>query len=197
MNIAEVLQEQCGQRPAQPSIIDRAERISFEGLERAAACAAAELAAAGLRPGDRALVFCPMSARLYVTLVGMFRLGVTAVFVDPSAGRTHLERCCERAHPRAFVATPRAHAMRIVSPTIRRLPIKLAIGGGLPGTRSIARRAEGSGAQNRIERCGSGDVALLTFTSGSTGEPKAAVRTHGFLLAQHHVLADELHLRAG
>jgi acyl-CoA synthetase (AMP-forming)/AMP-acid ligase II len=39
--------------------------------------------------------------------------------------------------------------------------------------------------------------ALVTFTSGSTGEPKAAVRTHGFLLAQHAVLEDSLSLAAG
>ena len=121
MNIAGILQEQCRERPAQQAVVDRAERLSFADLERAVAGAAADLAAAGLRPGDRALVFCPMSARLYVTLVGMFRLGVTAVFVDPSAGRLHIERCCARASPRAFVATPRAHALRIVSPTIRRL----------------------------------------------------------------------------
>jgi acyl-CoA synthetase (AMP-forming)/AMP-acid ligase II len=30
--------------------------------------------------------------------------------------------------------------------------------------------------------------ALLTFTSGSTGQPKAALRTHGFLLTQYQTL---------
>ncbi|MFQ3637351.1 MAG: AMP-binding protein, partial [Cyanobacteriota bacterium] len=39
--------------------------------------------------------------------------------------------------------------------------------------------------------------ALLTFTSGSTGQPKAALRTHGFLLAQHRALSHSLHLTPG
>jgi acyl-coenzyme A synthetase/AMP-(fatty) acid ligase len=34
--------------------------------------------------------------------------------------------------------------------------------------------------------------ALITFTSGSTGLPKAMGRTHAFLEAQHHVLADHM-----
>jgi acyl-CoA synthetase (AMP-forming)/AMP-acid ligase II len=38
---------------------------------------------------------------------------------------------------------------------------------------------------------------LLTFTSGGTGQPKAAVRTHGFLLAQHRALERSLQLRPG
>ena len=39
--------------------------------------------------------------------------------------------------------------------------------------------------------------ALITFTSGSTGQPKAAVRTHGFLVAQQDALQGSLCLRPG
>ena len=37
--------------------------------------------------------------------------------------------------------------------------------------------------------------ALVTFTTGSTGAPKAAERTHAFLLAQHQALASHLAAR--
>src|SRR5690606_6977711 len=40
-------------------------------------------------------------------------------------------------------------------------------------------------------------AALITFTTGSTGRPKAAVRSHALLWAQHEALAEHLRLRPG
>ena len=48
-----------------------------------------------------------------------------------------------------------------------------------------------------MESVGADAPALITFTSGSTGEPKAAVRTHGFLIAQHEVLQRSIALCPG
>jgi acyl-CoA synthetase (AMP-forming)/AMP-acid ligase II len=195
MNIASILQrqaEECGDRPA---IIERGRRISFAELDRAAAATAGELSAAGLMPGMRALVFSPMSIALYATIIGMFRLRVTAVFVDPSAGRALLESCVARVRPAAFVAVPRAHLLRLTSAAIRSVPIKLAIGGGVPLTTEVGRRL--SGGREAIEPGEADTPAIITFTSGSTGEPKAAVRTHGFLAAQHRALVESLALAPG
>ena len=143
----------------------------------------------------RALVFSPMSIALYTTMIALFRLRAAAVFVDPSAGRERLNRCVARVRPDAFVAVPRAHWLRLTSPAIRAIPIKAAIGGGVPGAAAIARRvSDGAGG---VEPCDPDTPAIITFTSGSTGEPKAAVRTHGFLIAQHRALVESLELAPG
>ena len=140
MNIAGVLQEQAGRFGDRDAIVERQRSITFRELDRAAASAAGDLARAGVRPGMRALVFSPMSIALYTTMIALFRLRVTAVFVDPSAGRERLNRCVARVRPDAFVAVPRAHWLRLTSPAIRAIPIKAAIGGGVPGAAAIARR---------------------------------------------------------
>jgi len=50
---------------------------------------------------------------------------------------------------------------------------------------------------SQIQPCPPNTPALLTFTSGSTGAPKAALRTHGFLLAQNEVLRSSLEFHPG
>ncbi|MGE0128394.1 MAG: AMP-binding protein [Blastocatellales bacterium] len=203
MNIIKILRQHAIERPDAPAIIDsrrgRDRVITFAELERASAQTAALLRNEGLRAGDAALVFHPMSAELYITLLAIFRLGLTAMFLDPSAGREHIERCCAMAEPQALIAAAFAHALRLISPAVRRIPRKFVIGPALPGAVSIhqAWRAKRLPPATEIVSCAPDHAALLTFTSGSTGEPKAALRTHGFLLAQHRAIERSLALAAG
>ncbi len=191
MNIAHLLQEQAQARPTTPALIDRIgghdRVISFGELQQQVTQAAALLHQAGLRPGDNVLVFQPMSLELYVALIALFRLGLVAMFIDPSAGREHIEQCCTLIPPQALIASPKAHVLRLLSPALRRIPRKFVIGARLPGALpwSSAQYLE---PREDIYPAEPETPALLTFTSGSTGLPKAALRTHGFLLAQHSVL---------
>lgn len=200
MNIATVLSEHARDRPEALAIIDpwrRRSRITtFAELDRAAARAAGLLRKKGLQAGDAVLVFHPMSAELYAALLGIFRLGLVAMFLDPSAGREHIERCCALHRPRALIASTKAHLLRLWSSALQRIPIKFAIGFPVPGAVSWS-AAERMKPLTGIQPCSPETTALLTFTSGSTGQPKAAVRTHGFLLAQHAALAESLTLTPG
>src|SRR6516165_5285496 len=98
VNVAALLHAQATLRPDAPAIIERrggrTRTTTFAALDRAAAQAAALLRREGLAPGDAALVLHPVSSDLYVALAALLRLGLVAVFLDPSAGRAHVERCC-------------------------------------------------------------------------------------------------------
>jgi len=200
MNIAEILCRHAATSPDAPAIRDvkggLPRTLTFRELETLAARAASFLRSQGLGPADRILVLQPMSAELYVALIAIFRIGAVAMFLDPSAGREHIERCCAIAPPSALLAGAKAHVLRFVSRALRRIPRKISIGTALPGASSWNHISEH--APNPAIYSAEADTpALLTFTSGSTGEPKAAMRTHGFLLAQHQALADALRLGPG
>lgn len=200
MNIASIVQQQAQRHPEALALIDghhgRERHTTFAELELASARAAALLKQQGLKAGDSVLVFVPVSLELYAALIAIFRLGLTAMFLDPSAGRAHIERCCQLHPPKGFIATPKAHLLRLVSPALRRIDHKFVVGLPVPGAVRWQRAEQLHGDTTIIER-EENDAALITFTSGSTGQPKAAVRSHGFLIAQHRALAASLALQAG
>lgn len=198
MSIATVLHHQATDRPDALAIVDgrNGQRLSFQELELAASQTATMLLTAGLQPGDAVLIFQPMSADLYIALTAIFRLGMVAMFLDPAAGQTHIERCCALYSPKGLIASDRAHWLRVRSPALRQIPIKFAIGWPVPGATAWS-EAKQYPPEEAIVPCSFETPALLTFTSGSTGQPKAALRTHGFLLAQHRALERSLRLSPG
>src|SRR5437588_839931 len=148
MNIAEILQGQARERPGAVAIIDthrgRDRFTTLAQLEQQSTQAARLLRNCGLRPGDAVLIFYPMSAELYVALQAVFRLGLVAMFLDPSAGREHIERCCALQPPKALIAGTRAYLLCLWSAALRRIPVKFVIGWPLPGVQrwSVSNRLE-------------------------------------------------------
>jgi len=196
VNIAGILAEHVDAQPDAPAIIECCGTTTFAQLEDRVCRAASLLRGAGVAAGDAVLIFQPMSAELYVALLAVFRLGAVAMFLDPSAGRAHLEACCALQAPGALIATAKAHLLRLWSPALRRIPHKFSIGPWVPGA-TRWRCRERCEPLADLAPVTADTPALLTFTSGSTGRPKAAVRTHGFLIEQHRVLARSIVLEAG
>ncbi|HXF64492.1 MAG TPA: AMP-binding protein [Caldilineaceae bacterium] len=201
MNLADLLHTQAEIQPDAPALIDRtggrAAFYTFARLDEAVARAATMLRQSGLRPGDRALLFHPMSADLYIALGALFRLGAAAVFVDPGLGRAQIADACARWQPQAFFGAPRAHLLRLVVPALRRIPLAIATGWGAPGAVRWAQLWRCPPDTGETSPAGPDTPALITTTSGSTGRPKVALRTQGFLLAQHKSIQAALGLGPG
>jgi len=195
MNLAERFLEQAERRPEAVAIRTAKHAVTFRQLAERSGRGALRLRELGLLPGDRVLVLVPVGIELYETILAVLRAGLVAVFVDPSAGRKHLEQAVDRVSPRALVGTPKALLFRWITPALRRIPLAVSFG-AFPGAARWG-RPPGSEDASFLESCPSEHPALLTFTSGSTGQPKAAVRTHGFLEAQWRVVAETLGHREG
>jgi acyl-CoA synthetase (AMP-forming)/AMP-acid ligase II len=190
-NLAALLAAQARTRPNAPALLDpHRTPITFAALQQQVEAGAALLLDAGLRVGDRVLVYQPISAELYVALGALFHMGATVVFIDPGMRRDQLERAAVRLAPRGFLATPRAHLLRLLSPSIRKIPIRLTVGNWpLPGARRWNERTRRAFATiPPMAECGDEAPALITVTSGSTGTPKFVTRTYGFLRRQHQAI---------
>ncbi len=190
-NLAARLAERAGAHPDRLALVagcgGARRAIRYAELEARVAHVAGLLRERGVRPGARVLMFVPMSIELYVALLAVMRLGAVAVFVDAWADRRRVDAAIAAARPLVFLGTPRAHLLRLVSPALRAIPSFVWV-----------RREFGAGSgrepRTGIAPVAPSDPALVTFTTGSTGRPKAAARSHAFLWAQHRVLARHLAL---
>src|SRR5215213_6952993 len=144
MNVAELLTAPATERANAAALIEgtgaKRRETSFAALDASARRIAAVFRRDGIRAGDGVLFFAPPSAALYASLIAVFRCGAVAMFVEPSAGRKVLDDACAMWPPRALVATPKAHVLRLVSRALRRVPAKYVTSGWVPGARSLETR---------------------------------------------------------
>jgi olefin beta-lactone synthetase len=193
-NVAARLIDRAAVHPHHTAIVEvrrgRTRELSFEELVRRVERTAAAMRGVGIAAGDRVLIFVPMSIDLYVTLLAALHTGATAVFVDAWASRARLAAAIRLARPALLIAPPVVHLLRLVSPSLRRIPRRWMVGRGPLSPKRP--EASGTGGPADVDAAA---PALVTFTTGSTGAPKGAVRSHGLLWAQHEALARHLALR--
>lgn len=148
--------------------------ITFGALQDRVQGLTAAWAARGLGKGDRALVAMPVGADLYASLAAIWSLGATAVLPEPAMGLTGLRHALRSVPVQAFCAAGAYRLLHLALP-------------GLWSARHLTPRI-GSGA-GPAPLCQPPDIALISFTSGTSGAPKAIPRSHRFLMAQRAAVA--------
>ncbi|WP_297527410.1 AMP-binding protein [Thiohalobacter sp.] len=147
-------------------------------FERAGRAAAA-LRAHGVEPGDRVALMLPSGFEFFDAFYGTLCAGAVPVPLYPPASKARIEAfllrqagILDNAGTRVFVTSeqirPFAHALRQQVAALEHI---------LPA--SVLTRERGHVCLPRK----ADDLAFLQYTSGSTGQPKGVMLTHGNLLA--------------
>lgn len=186
MNITSVFLEQASRTPDAIALIDRDDtQVSYGELAESVRKTAAHLQTQGIHRGDRVLIFIPMSIDLYRNVLALFYLGATVVFLDEWVNRKRLALCCELVSCKAMIGTRKALLLTWFLRPLRRLSLRLNTG------------YSQTSVENPPFSVDPEETALITFTTGSTGVPKAADRSHAFLQAQFEALKTELNPQPG
>ena len=171
----------------------RHESITYLDLNDKIKAVASGLKSLGIGHGDRIIIFVPLSLELYVSMFAVQRIGAIAVFLDSWARKDHLGASAQTVAPKAMISFEKAFDLCAVVPRLSDIPIKIVLG---PHEKKIySSNLElllNHKATAAIEPVQASDTALITFTTGSSGTPKGADRTHRFLAAQHRALDKEL-----
>lgn len=180
-NIVEILFENAEKFPDKLAIIHKKEKITYGKLAQDVKDYAQYFLSKGVKKGDNILIFVPMSINLYKILSAVFYIGATAVFVDAWADKNRLSQALTIVNCKAFIGSLKAFSLKLLSKKIRQVPLNF-VEGFISKPDKVF----------EIESATPDSAALITFTTGSTGLPKAAKRTHEFLLEQHYVLKKHL-----
>ena len=168
--------------------------ITFRELDDLSSRLSAGMDGEGLRKGNRVIVLAPVSLMLYASLIAIFKLGATAVFLDPQTGYRQLNRAIALADASALIGTPKILWLRFFSSVLRRIPHIFLSEGDSP--RSLGQLARRFTSQMEIGDVRDNHPALITFTGGSTDvSPRGVVRTHCLLIEQHRALSRILPLQ--
>jgi len=152
----------------------------------------------GIGAGDRVFALAGRIPELYVACLGTLKNG--SVF-SPLFSAFGPEPIAARIGPGLgkVLVTTRALYEKKVAPVRARLPslrdVLLVDGPGGDGTRDLGALMAAASDDFEIPPTGADQMALLHFTSGTTGRPKGAVHVHGAVVAHHAtgVLALDLH----
>ena len=147
------------------------------------------LAQMGLQPGNRVLLRGGNSIAMALAWLAVVQSGLIAVATMPLLRATELKAIIDKAQPAAALCDVKLQdelrTALALNPDTASMPLRLFNTGDaavvLPDSlESLARHAS-----DAAKPCptSADDIALLAFTSGTTGSPKAAVHTHRDVLA--------------
>jgi len=151
----------------------------------------------GVKHGDCVILFLPMSLYLYQAMSAIMMIGARAVFLDSWARRGHLGTSAKVVNPKAMISFEQAFQLCADVAELNEIPIKVVAGPHSGKYSATLEEISMSEPLENIALVEGEETALVTFTTGSSGVPKGANRTHRFLSSQHLALDECIPYESG
>jgi fatty-acyl-CoA synthase len=215
LTLGQMLDAAAERNPSQEAIVFKGERVSYGALKRRADAFARGLLALGLGPGDHVVVWMPNRVEWNVANLGIAKAGGVTVTCNSRYKAFEVEYVLGHSDAKALILADRFDAagidyieiLREICPEIERsggrlrsarfpsLEHVIVLGDRVPaGCRpwtDIERLGSSIGAPALDGiRVGPDDAAVMLYTSGTTGEPKGCLLSHGNIYYKCRVYQD-------
>lgn len=167
------------------------DEITYRGLLQEASRIAGGLAGLGLAKGDRVLVIVPRLILSYAVYLACFKLGLAVIPSSEMLRAKDLSYRIRHAEARAVIACAGStgEVDKIEEP-IPSLEFRIAADAETEGWLHLSELKRGQPDHYPAVKTHRDDMALLAYTSGTTGNPKGVVHTHGWAYAHLWITAE-------
>jgi amino acid adenylation domain-containing protein len=168
---------QTAERPDAVAISEPGGEWTYAELERLSGGLAAWLGRQGVGGGDVVTIYGHRSASLVLAILGVLRTGAAFCILDPAYQPSRLCQNFEAARPKGWLQIAEATE----PPESLQALVRRNVGNcrlSLPRTYEATCTAEWATGQMPQRETDPDSPAYVTFTSGTTGEPKCVLGTH-------------------
>jgi amino acid adenylation domain-containing protein len=185
--------------PLKTAVIEPSASITYQDLERRASAIAAELVAAGVRPGDRVLLALQNSIELVASYFGILKTGAAVVPLQPGPRSDRLPKVLQDCSPAACIVDDSTWPIVERCGTVPRVVVARAASAPLQHESAVLRSPDRGVSPARhadVEwpDVAPGDLAAIVYTSGSTGAPRGVMLTHRNITANTRSIVEYLEL---
>jgi long-chain acyl-CoA synthetase len=186
-NVADMVAAAAAADPGKPALLYREQRLTWGELDTAVDRAAAGLRRLGARPGDRVALLMGNIPEFVVAYFGVLRGGFVAVPLNTAYTAPELRQLLTDSGAVAVICgRGLADVLLGVAPDLPSAPqiVVADVSEAPTGARTFDDLlASGAHDGPATASTGGDDLAVVMFTSGTSGRPKGAMLTHRALLA--------------
>lgn len=197
MNLAAIID---GHPDDAPALMSRGEITTYGTLRQQVGELRGGLVRLGVEPGDRVVIALANNWFFVTAYLAVLGVGAVAVPVNPSSPAAEMEKELASVRPTVFIAGAAA-ANAVAGMDLGGAKLVAPDGSGIDGATSLQGLFGGESVP-LVDRAPD-DLAVLIFTAGTGGSPKAAMLTHANLLSNieqaqsatgHEVLSSDIGL---
>ena len=181
VSLVQYFRDAVAARTGEVALIDgpTGRSYTFGELLDLSASIAHGLIARGVTPGDRVAFICPNLPEVALAYHGALAAGAVAMMVNPLSTADELAKYFKAGSPRLVIAAaPLVGAIQAVAPGLPVIALGVA-----PGSEPVAALLGGPTAPPAVAIAPDA-VAVMPYSSGTTGFPKGVMLTHRNIIAQ-------------
>ncbi|WP_040814932.1 long-chain-fatty-acid--CoA ligase [Nocardia concava] len=184
-NVADRIWQHASERPDAPALRHGAVTLSYAELARRSAAFAGSLADSGVAVGDRVLLVAPTVPEFVIAYLGAHLVGAVAIPVNTMATAPEIGYVVDDSGARHAIAWHAASTAAEQAATERGIPLLILE----PGAHATPTEPVTVPADRAPD-----DLAILLYTSGTTGRPKGVELTVANLIETARIFIDQLRL---